>query len=50
MLSSKHYNDSFGGDPAPGTPKILKVQYTINGKAGDASFPEDSLIVLPMPK
>lgn len=50
MLSSKRYNDSFGGDPAPGTPKILKVQYTINGKAGDASFPEDSLIVLPMPK
>jgi HEAT repeat protein len=50
MLPSATYNDSFGGDPAPGTEKTLKVQYQINGKPGDASFAENAPIVLPMPK
>jgi HEAT repeat protein len=49
-LASGSYNSSFGGDPLPGSAKLLKVQYRINGKTGDASFPEDSLIILPMPK
>ena len=49
-LASASYNANFGGDPLPGSAKQLKVQYRINGKAGEASFPEDALIVLPMPK
>lgn len=44
------YNESFGGDPAPGVVKQLKVQYKINGKDGSATFAENALIVLPMPK
>lgn len=49
-LAAASYNASFGGDPAPGVVKQLKVQYRINGKAGEASFAENALIVLPMPK
>lgn len=49
-LASESYNTSFGGDPAPGTVKLLKVQYRINDKAGEVSFAEDSLLVFPMPK
>jgi hypothetical protein len=49
-LPSPSYSKSFGGDPAPGTAKRLKVQYRINGKAGEASFPEDAIVMLPMPK
>ncbi len=49
-LTSASYNTNFGGDPAPSTVKQLKIQYKINGKAGEASFSEDALIVLPMPK
>ena len=49
-LASPSYNTAFGGDPAPGAVKQLKVKYTINGKAGEATFAEDALIVLPMPK
>ena len=44
------YNESFGGDPAPGVVKQLRVQYKINGKDGSATFAENALIVLPMPK
>jgi HEAT repeat protein len=44
------YNDCFGGDPVPGTAKQLKVQYAINGKPGEATFAEDAVIILPMPK
>lgn len=44
------YNSAFGGDPASGVVKQLKIQYQINGKAGEASFPEDATIMLPMPK
>ena len=49
-LVSASYNASFGGDPLPGSTKQLKIQYKINGKAAEASFVEDALIVLPMPK
>jgi HEAT repeat protein len=49
-LKSNAYNSSFGGDPAPGVAKQLKVQYRINGKSGEASFAENSLILLPMPE
>ena len=48
-LVSASYNTSFGGDPAPGTVKQLKVKYNINGKPAESSFAEDSIIVLPMP-
>ena len=49
-LSSPSYNEAFGGDPAPNVPKQLKIQYRLNDKSGEATFPENSLIVLPMPK
>jgi HEAT repeat protein len=47
---SSSYNASFGGDPAPGTPKQLTIRYRIDGKLGEASFAEDALILLPVPK
>lgn len=49
-LPSNSYNESFGGDPVPGSPKQLKIQYKLNGKPGEATFAENSLIVLPLPK
>ena len=49
-LPSTNYNASFGGDPAPGTVKQLKVQYRIDGKAGEALFAENAVIMLPLPK
>jgi hypothetical protein len=49
-LPETTYNKSFGGDPAPGTEKKLKVQYKINGKPGEATFAEGALILLPTPK
>lgn len=49
-LASASYNESFGGDPAPSTVKQLRIQYKINDKSGEASFAEDALIILPLPK
>jgi hypothetical protein len=49
-LPSPSYAAAFGGDPAPGTPKQLHVNYRINGKADDATYGENALIVLPMPR
>ena len=49
-LASESYNTSFGGDPLPGSVKQLKIQYRINGRAGEASFAENALIILPLPK
>lgn len=49
-LPSANYNASFGGDPLPGAAKQLKIQYRINGKDGVASFAENALIILPIPK
>jgi HEAT repeat protein len=50
LLPSTDYNSSFGGDPAPGTPKQLKIRYRLNGKEGEVSFPESVSILLPVPK
>jgi hypothetical protein len=49
VLPSTNYNQSFGGDPAPNVVKQLKVQYRINDKPGQATFAENTLVVLPMP-
>ncbi|MFH1265148.1 MAG: PBS lyase, partial [Planctomycetota bacterium] len=50
VLPSPSYNSAFGGDPAPGVVKQLKVQYRINDKPAEASFPENATIMLPVPK
>jgi len=50
VLPSSSYNSSFGGDPVPGTVKQLKIQYRINGKAGEVSLGENATIFLPAPK
>lgn len=49
-LPAKDYNASFGGDPVPGSVKQLKILYRLNGKAGEATFAENALIVLPVPR
>jgi hypothetical protein len=49
-LHSPSYNKTFGGDPAPGAVKQLVVKYRIDGKSGNASFAENAVIMLPMPK
>jgi hypothetical protein len=49
-LPAPGYNASFGGDPAPGQVKQLKVQYRINGKTAEASFAENAVILLVVPK
>lgn len=50
LLPSASFNESFGGDPAPEVAKTLVVEYRMNGRAGEATFAEDALIALPMPK
>ena len=49
-LATATYNESFGGDPSPGTVKTLKVQYRLNGKAGETTFAENSMLIFSMPK
>jgi HEAT repeat protein len=49
-LPSSSYNESFGGDPSPGTAKELKVRYKLDGKVGEASFQENAVIMLPAAK
>lgn len=49
-LPAATYNEAFGGDPAPGTVKQLKVAYRMDGKAGEATFEENALIVLAVPR
>jgi HEAT repeat protein len=49
-LPSSNYNETFGGDPVPNTPKQLKIEYRLNDKPGEASFAENAAIVLPVPK
>lgn len=44
------YNASFGGDPAPGVVKKLRIKYQIEGKPGEALFDENATISLPIPK
>ncbi len=50
VLPSSRYNSAFGGDPVPGVVKQLKVEYRIDGKPGEATFPENATILLPVPK
>jgi len=50
FLPSSRYNESFGGDPAEGTPKQLKIQYRVDGKDGEVTLGENTMIVLPEPK
>ncbi len=50
MLPSSSYNSSFGGDPVPGVVKVLKIEYRIDGKPGEATFKENATIMLPMPE
>jgi HEAT repeat protein len=49
LLASSNYNQSFGGDPAPGTPKKLKIEFQIDGKPGEVILTENELILLPTP-
>ena len=50
FLPSASYNESFGGDPAQGIVKQLKIKYRIDGKDGEVSLNENATIVLPIPK
>ncbi len=50
FLLSSSYNEAFGGDPAPGSVKHLKVRYRINGKEGEVTLSENATVVLPMPR
>jgi HEAT repeat protein len=49
VLADPSFNKSFGGDPAPGQRKQLTVKYSVDGKAGEATFAEDTAIQLPTP-
>jgi hypothetical protein len=49
ILKGASYNEAFGGDPAPGVPKELKIEYRLNGKPGKATFAENATVVLPNP-
>jgi HEAT repeat protein len=49
VLPNSNFNSAFG-DPAPGAVKQLKIQYRINGKSGEATFAENALIILAVPK
>lgn len=50
VLPSSSYNSAFGGDPASGVVKQLKIEYKMDGKAGEATFAENATIMLPLPK
>jgi len=49
-LSSTSFNSAFGGDPAPGTVKQLKIEYRIDGKPGNVTVAENGVIMLPVPR
>jgi HEAT repeat protein len=48
-LMKSSYNEAFGGDPAPGVMKELRIEYRLNDKAGKATFAENASIFLPTP-
>jgi HEAT repeat protein len=50
VLPSDKFNTAFGGDPAPGTPKVLKIHYKMNGHEGEVTIRENRQILLPMPE
>ena len=49
IFKGSSYNEAFGGDPAPGVPKELKIEYRVNDKPGKAAFTENATVVLPNP-
>jgi predicted Zn finger-like uncharacterized protein len=49
VLPGATYSESFGGDPAPGVQKELRIQYTFNGAAGAVAFAENVPIILQNP-
>jgi len=50
FLPDPNYNKAFGGDPAPGKSKQLKIKYRVNGKEGEVALNENAPVVLPAPK
>lgn len=50
FLPSSSYNESFGGDPAQGIVKELRIRYRIDGKEGEVALAENAMIILPIPK
>ncbi len=50
FLPKSTYNESLGGDPAPGISKRLKITYRVNDKPGEVTLNENAMIILPMPK
>lgn len=46
VLPSASYNAAFGGDPAPGVVKQLKIQYQLDGEPAEATFSENAPILL----
>jgi HEAT repeat protein len=50
VLPSPSYNANFGGDPAPGVVKQLKIRYRLDNQSGEVSLPENSPIILPIPE
>jgi hypothetical protein len=50
VVPTDDFNELFGGDPAPGQDKLLKIQYKLNDVPGEVSLPANSLVVLPVPK
>lgn len=49
LLKTPVYGAAFGGDPAPGMVKQLRIEYRFDGKPGKATFSENAPIVLPTP-
>jgi hypothetical protein len=49
-LPAANYNECFCGDPAPNVKKTLTIQYRIDDQAGEATFDENAVVLLPMPK
>jgi hypothetical protein len=50
FLRSASYNETFGGDPAGGVVKHLKIRYRIDGKEGEVTLTENATVVLPLPR
>ncbi|HUY32809.1 MAG TPA: hypothetical protein VMV69_08510, partial [Pirellulales bacterium] len=48
-FSISAYNVAFGGDPAQGQVKQLKVEYLLNGQPGEATFNENGDLAFPKP-
>lgn len=49
VLDKPSFNENFGGDPAPGRPKFLSVNYKANGQSASAMIRENMSIILDAP-